>query len=692
MTSKLSALSSQLSAPTSLFRKATVRWVRGRAQGVHIFILWSLFCALCFWDIPSFAAEITTIDSESLDYNGETSTYIAKGHVKVKKGLATVEADEMTYNDKTSDLTAEGNVVYADLDVKITAKKADLNLENKTGILYEAEVFSKKDNFHVKGAEIEKTGEKEYKLKKASFTTCDAPLPEWCFKGSDVNLIVGDRLKARNVTFDIKGQPVFYSPYISAGLSNERKTGFLIPTVGYVKGKGIHYEQPFFWAISDNRDATFILDVFSRRGVGEGLEYRFLEPDGSKGNFWTYHLRDNELGKDFWDIRGTYDRERDARITAFLDLNYINTSEFYREYDPFLMTRGQRFMDPASYLTITNGRFFESTGEVAVKFDNSRLFLASQYLVDLQEGVDQSTIGERLPEVGYFMNPRSIGPVVFSFSSTLANFWRESGASGQRLDLYPRFSYAFGSDVVINQSLGLRETAYSLSDSGDFGSSPHRESFDYTVSAGTKLMKRYGSFVHILEPSLGYTFVPPAESNLPLFDSTELYAKTSRIELGLLNRFLDSQGEFLTVRITQPFDANQGDRPFLPLLVQAAVLRPVLFRGDVSYDVNTGRVEAVNSDIYITLPSKMILGLGERYNRTGDIHFYSVGLNYTFSKTISAETNFWYDAKSNGFKDVIARVKYQKQCWGVSATYTKREHDYSISVLFDLLGLGTVKL
>ncbi len=670
------------------------RRARGTAQGVFILLLCSLLSALClcFGAAPSFAEESATIDSDSLDYDAGTFTYTAKGNVIIRKGSATVQADEIRYNNRSSDLTAEGSVVYEDPEVRIKAKKADLNLEDKTGVLYEAEIFSKKDNYHITGHEIEKTGEKEYNLKKASFTTCDAPLPAWCFRGSEVHLIIGDALKARNVTFDIKGQPVLYSPYISAGLSNERKTGFLMPTVGYVKGKGVHYEQPFFWAISDNRDATLVLDVYSQRGVGQGLEYRFLEPDGSRGNLWAYHLRDDELEKDFWDVRGFYDRDRDAKITGYLNINYINTSEFYREYDPFLMSRGKRFMDPSSYLTVTTGRFFESTGEASFRFDNSRLFLTSRYLVDLKEGVDQSTIAHRLPEVGFFMNPRNIGPMVFSFSSTLSNFRRESGVSGQRIELYPRFSYSFGSDFIINQSLGLRETAYSLSDGGDFGRSPHRESLDYTATAQTRLMKRYSSFTHILEPSLGYAFIPSAESNLPLFDSTELYTKTSRIELSLLNRFVDSSGEFLTVRITQPFDAYRGDRPFLPLKLEAAIHRPVAFRGEVSYDVNTGRVETINSDIHFILPSTMTLSIGERYNRTGNILFYSVGMNYAFSKTLSAATDFWYDGKNGSFKDIVAKVKYQKQCWGVSTIFTKREKDYSISVLFDLLGLGTIKL
>lgn len=634
----------------------------------------------------------TTIESESLDYDGATFTYHVKGKVKIKRDLTTVEADAMTYNEQTSALTAEGNVDYNEPETRIRAKNAELNLERKTGVLYDAEIFSRKDNFHITGDEIEKTGEKQYILKKASFTTCDAPLSAWCLKGSDVDAIVGDRLKAKNVTFNIRGQPVLYSPYFSASLDRERRTGLLTPTLSYIKSKGFHIEQPFYWVIADNKDATILLDEYTRRGLGEGIEYRFLDTDGSKGDFWVYHIRDKVFAKDFLDLKGVYDRDREAKITGFLNLNYINSVDFYNEYNPYVLTKVRAFLDPVSYLNLTTGRFFETTGEVSMRLGNSRLFLNSQYLVDLKSGADQDTIMQRLPEAGYFINPMKVGPAVFSLASHLSSFWRESGVSGQRIDLYPKLWYSFGNDIVISQSLGLRETAYFLSKNDGFDNSPHRESLDYTIAAHTRLVKSYQSFVHIVEPSLSYTLIPSVKSNLPLFDSTELYTKTSTVQLSLLNRFLDSHGEFLTFRITQPFDTYKEDRPFLPLLFQVAVQRPVSLRGEVSYDVNTGRVESVNSDVNITFPDKATFSLGERYNRLENILFYTAGLNYAFSRTLSAEGNFWYDARSGGLKDLIAKVTYRQQCWAVNIVVTKREKDYGVSVLFDLLGLGTVKL
>lgn len=655
-----------------------------------VFLVFAVHCSL--FTIHCLAGENITIQSDTLEYKNKISTYTAKGNVRVLKDLTRIDADEIRFNEKTSDVSAEGNVVYEDADAVIKAKRAELNLESKTGMIYEAEVFIKRDNYHITGYEIEKKGEKEYAVNKASFTTCDSPVPEWCFKGNAVNVVIGDRLKAKDVTFNIRNQPVLYSPYFTAALDKERKAGFLFPSIGYVESKGIHYQQPFFWAISENRDATFMLDIYGLRGIGEGVEYRHIERDGSKGNYWLYHIRDEKLDRDFWDLRGIYEnRDSGSNLSGYLNLNYINSRVFYDEYSTYISSKAKGAIDSASYLNMTTGRFLESTGEVSLQFDKSRLYLTSRHLIDLKAGVDSSTIAQRLPEVGYFINPQKIGPVVFSLSSSVSNFWRDGDASGQRLDVYPRFTHSFGSDIAVTQRLGLRETAYSLTHTDEFESSPHREGLDYNITANARLFKKYGTFTHIAEPSLGYTFASASGSDLPLFDSTELYSRTSRIDLSVLNRFMDENGEFLTLRITQPFDALNEDRPFMPMKFEAALKKPVYLRGDLSFNVHTGEIEGLNSDIAFSIKNASF-SAGERYNRSEDILFYSFGISYMLSRALSAEGNLWYDAKDGGLKDMIAKIKYKQQCWGATMVFTKRQDEFSISVLFDLLGLGSFSI
>lgn len=627
------------------------------------------------------------VESDILEYDANTTTYKATGKVKIIKDAATINADEVTYNEKTADVSAEGNVLYLDPDVRIRASRAFLNVEKNTGKLIEAEIFYKKDNYHIKGAEIEKTSEKEYFLKGATFTTCDAPVPAWCFKGSDIHIILDERLKAKDVTFNIKNLPVFYSPYLRAPLK-ERETGLLIPSIGFVESKGFHYEQPFFWVISENRDATLTLDLYGNRGIGEGLEYRHIEQNGIKGNYWIYHLRDDKLKSDFWDIRGLFDK-RDGNITAFVNLNYINSLLYYREYNAYVNSR-KAFLDPASYLNMTTGRFYESVAEVKYKSTDSSLSLGSRYLIDLKEGVDQSTIPQKLPEISYFMYPRRIGPITFTLTATATNFLREEDKRGLRVDLYPRFTFSSGNTVIFTHSLGLRATSYSLSNSED-SLNRLRTGFDYNLSALMRLQKRYGNFTHIIEPTIDYTLIPSIKSDVPLFDSIELYTKTSRINLSVMNRFISGRGEFLTLRISQPIETYNGDRPLLPLMVEAAIKGPLTMRAEFSYDHTSNRIEDLNSDLSLNI-SDLWVSIGQRYKGTEDILYYSFGLKWNPFKNLSYEGYFWYDAKTGNTKNIIARINYQRQCWGITAIVTKRERDYSFSFLFNLLGVGTVKI
>lgn len=638
------------------------------------------------------AEEPVNIKSEKIEYDAKAFTYTASGQVKIQRGMITIEADVIRYNEKTSDVSANGNVRFEDPEFSIKAKTAELNLEAKTGKLFEAVIFSKKDNYHITGREIEKKGEKEYAIDRAAFTTCDAPIPEWCFKGKDLDIITGDRIKARDVTFNIKNSPVLYSPYFSTSINNERKTGFLMPGAGYVKSKGIHYEQSFFWAIAENRDATFLYDIYAKSGMGQGVEYRHLETDGSRGNFRIYHLKDKSLAKDFWDLRGVYEnREAGRNLSGYLNLNYINSRDYYNEYNPYIISKDMGFLNPAAYLNRTTERFLESTAEASLRLEGSRLYLAAQHLIDLKAGTDASAIAQRLPEMGYVVNPYSIGPVIFSMNSAVASFLKEGSSPDQRLDIYARVMYSFGEDIVITQGVGLRETAYSLRKPDDFGSSPHREGLDYNIAANMRLVKKYNKFIHIAEPSMAYAFISSSNANLPFFDSAELYSRTSKAELSVLNRFMDSNGEFLTLRVSQTLDFQSGDRHFLPVKLEAALKGPVGFRGDMSYDVNTGKTERVNSDITIGTPDA-VFSIGERYSRADDILFYSLGVNYHPSKAISAEGSLWYDARSRGFTDIMAKFKYKQQCWAATLAFTKKPGDYSISVLFDLLGIGTLKI
>ncbi len=616
-----------------------------------------------------FAVEQTVITSEDLEYNQKTTTYTAKGNVRLRREDTFIEADEMVYNEQTSRVVATGHFRYNDPDVFITAAGADLNLETKTGMLSDAEVLYKRGNYHISGKEIEKRGDDYYFSPEASLTTCDAPVAAWCFRGKDFDVAMNDRLKAKNVSFYLLGLPVLYTPYFHAPMLSDRKTGFLTPVIGYSSSRGLHLNVPYYLVLSENRDATLVLDEYTKRGIGEGLEYRYLESGNATGKWWLYHVSDRELNKDFLEIRALHDQRPADGIGGFLSINYVNDKDYYREYSLYQETRVNRFL--------------ESTGELSVPLKDSRAYLLSQYWMDLEN--NNPPVSQKLPEVGYILNPTKFGSFWFSGTTSFANFSSDAGVSGQRFDVFPKILHSFGNDIVISQALGLRETAYSLSGAGD--NSPHRESLEYDISGHMSLVKKYDSFTHILEPTLSYTLIPDTgNNNLPVLDSTELFKKTSKIELSLFNRILSKDGEILEFRVSQGFDSFVKDNSFLPLQVDIALKKPVALRFEAIYDVNTGRLDSTNSDLSTKI-SETTLSAGYRYNRQDDTTSYTATIGLHPFKPIYIDSRVWYDAKNKELAEGLLNIRYVLQCWGVSLEFIKRPGDFNAVFRFELRGL-----
>ena len=159
-------------------------------------------------------------------------------------------------------------------------------------------------------------------------------------------------------------------------------------------------------------------------------------------------------------------------------------------------------------------------------------------------------------------------------------------------------------------------------------------------------------------------------TNVPIFDSTDLYTRQSSIWLSVVNRLLDKKGEFLTVSVSESYNTYERVVPFSPLSIAASVPRPVPITADATYNHYTGLIETVNSSV--TIPTeKFSFYFGERINRVSNTVFYDMGASYIHSKNLSAEVKLWYDAKGGGMRDSSFTMKYLQQCWGMTIIVNK---------------------
>jgi LPS-assembly protein len=648
-----------------------------RLIGIVIFVLFTACHSL-------FTAEAAvTITADNLEHFAEDDKFLLTGNVVIVRDNGTLKGDNVIYYRKTEEASAKGNVIYEDSLTVINSSEAKLNLDTKKGQLYNAAIYFKKDNFRINSDNIKKINENHYFANNATITTCDSEPAEnsdWCFKGSNVDIVIGQKFTASNATFRIKNTPVLYSPYIWGAVKTDRQTGFLSPLIGSSSEKGFRFSPAFFWAIDDNKDATVGIDYFSKRGVGKNIEYRYIEPE-QKGQWYAYHISDSHFKKDYYEVRGFSDYDGGI-VKAFADVNYVNQRDFYREYGFENILRTDRLL--------------QSSAEISLPLSNSRAYLLGQYWIDMKAGQNLSNL-RKLPELGYVLNTTNVGPVLFSMDSDIANFYKNSVTQGQRLTVRPALSYAAGDVVRIFQSLSLNESFYDFENNPAYKAIEHSQTLQYRVNALSRFYKKYDGFIHIIEPSLSYRYISKNNFSLPIFDAIEYTGKSSVATASIYNlfRFKDFS---IAARLSQPYDLNAGNKPLLPTIIEASMNKPeISFNISAAYDFNKGSVETANSDISFKAGESVRISFGTRIQKDINVQLFKSGIESVVSKDLHVLADMSYDPKSGGVRESAIRAVYKQQCWTGNIAVIRRPADqirpadYSFLLTFELKGIGKIK-
>jgi len=334
---------------------------------------------------------------------------------------------------------------------------------------------------------------------------------------------------------------------------------------------------------------------------------------------------------------------------------------------------------------------------------SSRAYLLSQYWVNLRGDIAEH-VPQKLPEIGYVLNPTSVGPMVLTLAANAANFVRKSDPNGQRFDILPTLSHSVGDTVRLTQSVSLRETAYNLGNEGNYGSNLHREMFQYRGQVQTRFVKNYGTFLHIVEPSLEYNYIPNAKA-LPLFDSTELPTKESVVQAVLMNKFMFN-GLNVLLKLAQPYDTFASmDKGALPTSLKGSISGPALpvtlnFLG--AYDSRNRRLDTLNSGIAVKVFRDVTLGLSELYSHIDGMTLISPSLSAVLSRHWIVTASTAYDVRivQNGqrLRDIALALTYKEQCWSLTTTFTRkpsdgiRPADYTFVIFLEVRGLGGFKI
>ncbi len=629
----------------------------------------------------------------------DEKVYRAEGSVVLTQGPMELTAERLQIEVLTGKVTAEGAVHLDDGANRAEAERIEIELQTGLGILTHARLFLPKENYLLGAERMARTDVDRYELEDASFTPCGCD-PDWRIRARRLRVRLEGYLTLRDLTFYAGDWPILYLPYFIYPAGTERKSGLLVPRVGFSSRDGFRYRQEFFWAISPHRDATLSVDSRGRRGIGGGLEYRYRLAPEAGGEIQSDFFHDKKEALDRWDLKWKHSHRVSQRVSGGWDLRYLNEESTLRALSDEADERAARTS--------------VSHAGLAYRGDAGLAYLSAQYTQTLSSANDDTTL-QRLPEIGGHYAGWQ-GPVQWQVEGTAVHFWRKSGFKTPRADLGVRLSWPLGR---VTPWVGVRETAYRRTLNG--GGSELRTLFPIGIDAEASFRREWPTVRHIVRPRLHYRYIDLHEvPNLPTFDEIDTLSDRNAVTLALDQQLYgtDSNGQWmerLFLRLSQShrIDRQRDHAPHVSSPIRAELrLQPASQVGldaDITHDVRDDRILSGTTQLRFTHPL-VTLRVGRRYLRGQPVPKMGDPYDPLFlgDEVAGPRTDFWtgridwvtgpiqwrgtgdFDADRDRPVQSSLSLLWQRDCWGVTLTYADFPDRHEVSFLVKLKGLDPI--
>ena len=495
-------------------------------------------------------------DEATLGVDGNATV---KGNVEARQGDRQIRADQLEYDSKTGSMRSDGHIDYQDPLVHVAGAAGSYSAA--AGAEFRDAQFDLRQRAGRGAArDMALTPEGQIRLQGVTFTTCPLRDESWHIKANSIVLDTHDKIgTGRDARVDFMGVPLVYLPWLSFPLSNERKSGFLFPSIGSTSTNGAQLSVPYYWNIAPNADFTFQPILYSKAGIDLGGDFRQMTENQRGELEWNYLPDDKAYGAS---------RSR-VQLTELADL----------PWDWRLNVNAGSVSDRQYFEDFSNGPEGASTAFLERRATFS--YRSEHWSIDA-EAQQYQTIDYTLaePDRPYARAPHlaadadyALGPngmLRYGFYSELVNFQHveapEAVTTGWRADLMPLVSLDLtGAGYFLRPALAWRGTQYELDTlgPGQEKRSPSRTLPIASVDTGLLFERSAGSHDQrrlTLEPRVMYLDVPyRSQDQLPVFDTaipdlnpvqlfrTNRYVGADRMSdanqmsVGLTSRLLDAQ-------------------------------------------------------------------------------------------------------------------------------------------------------
>ncbi len=223
----------------------------------------------------------TTLEANEIRGQPDAET-IAEGEVELRRDGMMLKADRLSYDSRNDLARAVGHVKLEQMGNRYSGTELQMVVERFEGYFLEPTYFFSQTQAGGTAKRLDFLDDKRASAIDATYTSCLADgtgTPAW--------LLTTERIRvdfdknegiAEGAVLRFYGVPILAAPVLSFPLSDDRKSGWLPPTIGLDTKTGLQVAVPYYWNIAPNRDATFTPSVITKRGFGLDSEFRYLAP------------------------------------------------------------------------------------------------------------------------------------------------------------------------------------------------------------------------------------------------------------------------------------------------------------------------------------------------------------------------------------------------------------------------------
>ena len=554
---------------------------------------------------------------------------------------------------------------------------------------------------------LEFRGEERYHLLNASYSTCAPGKRDWEVRVGELDLdYTGEVGTGRNAVVSFMDTPLFYMPWMNFSLNNQRKSGFLPPTIGSTSKSGFEVTAPWYWNIAPNFDATLTPRLMTRRGIQLNTELRYIldtpqnrtqpgMPD--KGQIRLELLPGDQLAnRDRYGYSIMHAQNLGQGFAAALNLNGVSDDNYFSDLSTRvsqvsqgnLLRQGMLTYGGPWYSAALNVQTYQTLQALAKPYQRVPQLTATAFRYDLPQGL------------------------AFNLNAEYVQFDHPTNLLGKRTTLYPQLSLPLATAAFsLTPKIGLHSTHYELDGqdrpaavaagygAGAISASQNRSLPIFSLDASVVLerdLNWFGqSLVQTLEPRAYYVFIPKqSQKDIPIFDTgiagfnyAQMFAENryaggdrigdaNELTLAATSRFLDpasgaemfratlgTRYYFTDQAVTLPGETARTGREADILMALSGQVLPKTY-ADIGWQYNPrdSRTDRLTLGGRYRPEAGKVINASYRYARDllGQI---DLSAQWPLFNGWHGVTRYNYSTKEKRVVEVIGGLEYDAGCW-----------------------------